>query len=89
MGGEIGEGDSPISHNAFNLDGIVGSNGQAQGVATAADAKAGDEVVGTLDVRREGRSEGEGVEHADESDDQGLGVHCRYRRNRSRVVFIG
>lgn len=85
------EGDSPINHNAFNIDGVVGANAQALGVVAAADAKAGDEVVGvgTLDVGREGRGEGEDVEHADESDDQGLGVHCRYRGDRSRVVSIG
>ena len=91
MGGEIGERDSPISLNAFHLGRVVVSNGQAQGVAAAADTKTGDEVIGTLDVIREGRGEGEGegVEHADESDDQGLGVHCRYRGNWSRLVIIG
>lgn len=65
------EGDLPINHNAFNNDGVAGSNVQAQGVVAAADAEAGDVVVGvgTLDVGRKRRGEGEDVEHADESDD--------------------
>ena len=80
----------PIIYNAFNRGGVVGCNVQAQGVIAAADAKASDEVVGvgTLVVGHDGRGEDEGVEHAEESDDQGLGVHCRYRGDWTRLVFI-
>ena len=73
----------PIIYNAFNHGGVAGCNVQAQGIIAAADTKASDEVVGvgTLVVRRKGRGESEGVQHAEESDDQGLGVHFWNRGN--------
>ena len=88
IGRETREGDSPTIHDACNLGSVVGCNVQAQFVFAAAGTKAGDEVVVTLYIGRQGRGESEDVEHAHESDDKSLGVHCQCRRSRSGLVLI-